>query len=75
MKNYKILSKVETSNTELWINLYEEGKYPSWTKEDHEVAKCNLQFTNLLLQINMEDCENKGVEFDRVFKVFKHLSR
>lgn len=75
MTNYRILDKTSLHNHKLWIDRYEKGKYPSWTKEQYEEAKCNLEFTQFLNKINIEDCEKKGVSFERVYKVFKHLTR
>ena len=75
MKHYRILGKTSLQNHKLWIDRYEKGDYRFWTKEQYEEAKCNLEFTQFLNQITIEDCEKKGVEFERVYKVFKHLTR
>ena len=75
MKNYRILNKTEKYNHKLWIEKYEKGEYRFWTKEEYEEAKCNLEFTQFLNQISIEDCHKKGVKFERIFKVVKHLTR
>jgi|TARA_S200002703_G_C3772128_1_gene237728 hypothetical protein len=78
MKKYKILSKglAELHNTKLRVERYEQGKHPSYfTKEDYEIAKSNLEFIEFLNQITIEDCQKKGVKFERIFKVVKDLTR
>jgi hypothetical protein len=76
MTHYRILDKQCQFNTKLRIEKYEQGKHPSYfTKEEYEEAKCNLEFTQFLNQISIEDCHKKGVKFERIFKVVKHLTR
>ena len=78
MQNYKILSKglAEFHNAKLRVERYEQGKHPSYfTEEDYEVTKSNLEFIEFLNQITIEDCQKKGVKFERIFKVVKHLTR
>ena len=75
MTHYRILNKTSQYNHKLWIERYEKGDYPGWTKEQYEEAKCNLEFTQFLNQITIEDCEKKGVSFERVFKVYDQLTK
>lgn len=77
MKKYKILSKglCDIHNIKIDIERYEKGDMVIWSKDDYEVAKSNLEFAQFLNQITIEDCEKKGVKFERIFKVVKHLTR
>lgn len=75
MENYRILGKTSLHNHKLWIDKYEKGEHRFWTKEEYEEAKCNLEFMEFLNQITIEDCQKKGVKFERICKVVKYLTR
>ena len=77
MENYRILKKelAEIHNTKIDVERYERGDMVIWSKEDYEVAKSNLEFIQFLNQISIEDCQKKGVKFERIFKLVKHLTR